>query len=210
MLGFYFPYKDIWHNINFSNSQSFCCWVVFISWYDKLIIVTELEFYLVHPQHLKQKLEAHLHQRRLISVVKFSPRAERTASVLHQSPTYRTLILRKILPFLTRKRCLKRSKVPIRNLLKWWTTKNHRSTGVTRTCFSPLLLYINKSKCQNLYPQIVLLWLVSNLQYLKFLTNYLTCTLLDLYPIFFFIPVYLAIRQTTTIDCSQLNTILMK
>lgn len=171
MLGFYFPYKDIWHNINFNNSQSFCCWVVFISWYDKLIIVTELEFYLVHPQHLKQKLEAHLHQRRLISVVKFSPRAERTASVLHQSPTYRTLILRKILPFLTRKRCLKRSKVPIRNLLKWWTTKNHRSTGVTRTCFSPLLLYINKSKCQNLYPQIVLLWLVSNLQYLKFLTN---------------------------------------
>lgn len=214
MLGFYFPYKDIWHNINFSNSQSVCCWVVFISWYDKLIIVTELEFYLVHPQHLKQKLEAHLHQRRLISVVKFSPRAERTASVLHQSPTYRTLILRKILPFLTRKRCLKRSKVPIRNLLKWWTTKNHRSTGVTRTCFSPLLLYINKSKCQNLYPQIVLLWLVSNLQYLKFLTNtwlvhYIFYTFRSV-PYIFFIPVYLAIRQTTTIDCSQLNTILMK
>lgn len=173
-----------------------------------------LKFYLVHPQHLKQKLEAHLHQRRLISVVKFSPRAERTASVLHQSPTYRTLILRKILPFLTRKRCLKRSKVPIRNLLKWWTTKNHRSTGVTRTCFSPLLLYINKSKCQNLYPQIVLLWLVSNLQYLKFLTNtwlvhYIFYTFRSV-PYIFFIPVYLAIRQTTTIDCSQLNTILMK
>lgn len=204
----------MWHNINFSNSQSFCCWVVFISWYGKLIIVTELEFYLVHPQHLKQKLEAHLHQRRLISVVKFSPRAERTASVLHQSPTYRTLILRKILPFLTRKRCLKRSKVPIRNLLKWWTTKNHRSTGVTRTCFSPLLLYINKSKCQNLYPQIVPLWLVSNLQYLKFLTNtwlvhYIFYTFRSV-PYIFFIPVYLAIRQATTIDCSQLNTILMK
>lgn len=44
----------------------------------------------------------------------------------------------------------------------------------------------------------------------EILNKYLTCTLLDLYPIFFFIPVYLAIRQTTTIDCSQLNTILMK
>lgn len=35
LLGFYFPYMDIRHDINFSNSQSFCCWIVFISWYDK-------------------------------------------------------------------------------------------------------------------------------------------------------------------------------
>lgn len=111
-------------------------------------------------QHRKQKQEALPQQKKSISVENSHLRVGRTASVLRRNPTYRTLTLKRTSPCLTKKPCLKRLKVPTQISSKWWTLKNRRSTDVMRMCSSQLQLYINKSKCQNLFPQLIHLWLV--------------------------------------------------
>lgn len=111
-------------------------------------------------QHRKQKQEALPQQKKSISVENSHLRVGRTASVLRRNPTYKTLTLKRTSPCLTKKPCLKRLKVPTQISSKWWTLKNHRSTDVMRMCSSQLQLYINKSKCQNLFPQLIHLWLV--------------------------------------------------